>query len=501
MLLLLKLLRGAESLRYLGMLILIVVLTLTGCTQQLESIPQGQETKEAVDENEIVEMKLASTEDMDSLDPLKVNSPLEFQLTRAIYNSLFLLDEKSGSYVSELVARYEESPENTGLIIILKDNIKFHDGADLTAPAVKLSLDRWKAAVLPSSWHPVKSVKILDEKTLLITWTRSKQELLAALASPRASIISPNALAAGIDFKGGGYFSPVSINAGTGPYKLQEWVSHQWLSLVSNIDYFGETPKVKRWEIRLGINPEDALVSFKAGRFDFVQGTDYRLVQLGSDLNLKDKLELSELKSGLYLNVNKEQFKEIESRQALSGIINRPEISLLFKGMHQPLDHFLPLDSYAGKMPIGNMVDPNGASKLFEKELADLTLARPVDANSHVIKMIENVLQRKGIRLEQPKEEEMVSLRLVVWTEPYDHPYARLLLWADNGLVSEETKLSQYADQDWDQYIASLELQFASEVQLIPLLKLRQVLFADDENRLVQDAQGLLEFAKVEVSE
>jgi len=500
LLLLLNLLKGGRSLRYLGTLILIVALTLTGCAQQLENIPQGKETEETVDQNKIVEMKLASTEDMDSLDPLKINSPLEFQLTRAIYDSLFLLDEKSGSYVPELAAKYEENQENTGLIIFLKDNVKFHDGTDLTAPAVKLSLDRWKAAVLPSSWHPLKSVEILDEKSLLITWNRSKQELLAALASPRASIISPNALAAGIAFKGGGYFSPVSINAGTGPYKLQEWVSHQWLSLVSNNDYFGETPKVKRWEIRLGINPEDALVSFKAERFDFVQGMDSRLAQLGSDLGLKDNLEFYELKSGLYLKVNKEQFKELESRQALSGIINRSEISLLLKGIHQPLEYFLPQDSYGSKVPVGNLVDPNGVSTLFEKELIDVTLVRPVDVNSHVTKTLEDVLQEKGIKLKQPKEE-MVSLSLVLWTEPYLHPYARLLLWANNGLVSEESEPSPYAEQDWYQYIASLEQQFASDVQLIPLLKLRQVLFANEDNRMVQDEQGLLEFAKVGISE
>jgi len=42
LLLLLNLLKGGRSLRYLGTLILIVALTLTGCAQQLENIPQGK---------------------------------------------------------------------------------------------------------------------------------------------------------------------------------------------------------------------------------------------------------------------------------------------------------------------------------------------------------------------------------------------------------------------------------------------------------------------------
>ncbi|MBO8170027.1 MAG: ABC transporter substrate-binding protein [Thermoanaerobacteraceae bacterium] len=476
----------------------LLVLLAAGCTLQETAERKEEQKRIARTEEKLVAMTLATTEDIDSLDPVKINSPLEFQLAEVLYDTLVKWNESTGEFVPLLASGIQETGDGTGLLINLKEGVIFQDGTALDAESVKASLERWQASLSKPQWFPIANIEIVDAKSLIIYWRRNKQELLAALSSPHAAILSARALAEGTAFASGTYFQPGSIRAGTGPYALQEWVDGRWLTLVLNEDYHGELPEVQRWQVRLSTRAEDALLDFRGGEVDVVQGLDPELLKVGYALGLDEKLVVNKLATGIYLLLNEDTFAKVESRQALAGIINRKQIAQELKGLHQPLTHFIPNDAYEDRVKAGGTIQPDGAARLLELELADLRWAGANDLNASVAGAIIRQLSDKGINLKKT-DVSQADMRLILWTLPHVYPEVRLFLWDVARLSVKEQSFPRSIRREWPAYLAVLEQHFAGDLRLIPVLRLRQALYADvGKENLPISPRGYLDLAAFE---
>ena len=135
----------------------------------------------------------------------------------------------------------------------LEEGVKFHDGTDFNAEAVKTSFERVLDENLGSPRRSVlaKTAKIeaVDEHTVNISIDSLCGALLQQLCHPVAAIISPKSLE--------DYGEEISTHpVGTGAFKFVEWKTGEELVLERNPEYFKGAPTVEKVYFR--VVPEDA---------------------------------------------------------------------------------------------------------------------------------------------------------------------------------------------------------------------------------------------------
>jgi len=130
--------------------------------------------------------------------------------------NLFRLDA-SGELVPLLATGYKSDPDAKTITITLREGVKFHDGTDFNAEAVKWNLDQ---AVLTKQFGSplIASVDVLDPYTLRINLKQWDNTLLGMLGfSYIGMMISPTA------FKANGEEWAIAHPVGTGPFKFVSW--------------------------------------------------------------------------------------------------------------------------------------------------------------------------------------------------------------------------------------------------------------------------------------
>ena len=88
-----------------------------------------------------------------------------------IFDSLYKYDEnfKPVPYLAEKV---DISPDNTQYTFSLRQGVKFHDGTEMDAEAVKFSMERIKnnpASVRASDAKTITDISVLDKYTVKVT--------------------------------------------------------------------------------------------------------------------------------------------------------------------------------------------------------------------------------------------------------------------------------------------------------------------------------------------
>ena len=129
----------------------------------------------------------------------------------------------------------------------LREGVKFHDGAEFNAEAVKKSIERQlepnRTSDMPyasfvfgeeATGNGVASVEAVDATTVKITLRAASTPFLKNLAMALASpIVSPTAADAATPGQ------PIQEPKGTGPYKFVDWTKGASVTLVANEDYWG----------------------------------------------------------------------------------------------------------------------------------------------------------------------------------------------------------------------------------------------------------------------
>jgi peptide/nickel transport system substrate-binding protein len=143
-----------------------------------------------------------------------------------------LVQVKNGGVVEPLLATaWEIAPDGKSVTLTLRQGVKFHDGTEFNAAAVKWNLDREIEAEKATDWE---SVDVIDDYTVRINIPGYKNTILTGLGSGTAMIISPAAVEEnGLDWA---RWHPV----GTGPFKFVEYERDAKLVYERNDDYWQE---------------------------------------------------------------------------------------------------------------------------------------------------------------------------------------------------------------------------------------------------------------------
>lgn len=150
-----------------------------------------------------------------------------------IYETLLDKDEND-MIVGRLAESYEIAEDNLSITFKLRQGIKFHDGEVFNAEAMKANID-W--IISPECGHPsydaeltsIVGCDVIDEYTCRITLSAPDATLLPALANQPGVMQSPKTIAEG---------TSAVTPAGTGPYRLKEFVDGAYIHLEANPDYY-----------------------------------------------------------------------------------------------------------------------------------------------------------------------------------------------------------------------------------------------------------------------
>ena len=153
--------------------------------------------------------------------------------TLGIFEELFAYDANF-KIVPLLAESYTESKDGLTYTFVLRKNVPFHNGKEMTADDVVASLNRWgKVSPRGSSvYKNVDSVAARDKSTVVMKLKEPFAPLLAFLTLPNgAAAIMPKEI---LDATGTG---PLKQYIGTGPYKFGEWIPDRYVKLVRFDNY------------------------------------------------------------------------------------------------------------------------------------------------------------------------------------------------------------------------------------------------------------------------
>ncbi len=287
---------------------------------------------------------------LDSLDPYNTNSTLSQALGKSYYEGLFQFD-KDLKLQPLLAESYEPSADGLVYTFKLRSGVKFQDGTDFNAEAVKANLDRVldrsNGLARYNQFSRIDKVEVVDPLTVKITLKEQFSAFINALAHPSAMMISPTALKKwGKDIT----FHPV----GTGPFEFVEWKPAEYLKVKKFDGYWKKgLPKVDSMTFRTVTDNNTRAAVVQTGEAQFAYPLPYEQAAL---LSKNDKLEVvaapSIIARYVSMNVQHKPFDNVKVRQAVNYAINKEALAkVAFAGYAFPSQGVIPQGvDYAKKM-------------------------------------------------------------------------------------------------------------------------------------------------------
>jgi peptide/nickel transport system substrate-binding protein len=177
------------------------------------------------------------------LDPHKNENMVHESVLRNMYECLVTFSQDLKSSEPQLATEWKRLNDLT-VQFKLRQNVKFHNGEDFDADAVKFSLNRMldpkTQAPLLSMYNTIDRVDVLDKYTVNITTKKADPVLLRRLSGICTIIVPPK------------YFSTAKPEElatrpiGTGPYKFVSWQKDADLVMEANPNYWGGAPSIKK---------------------------------------------------------------------------------------------------------------------------------------------------------------------------------------------------------------------------------------------------------------
>ncbi len=249
-----------------------------------------------------------------------------------IYEPLAVINPES-KFVPWLAESWQTSPDGRVWTIKLRRGIKWQDGFPLTAEDVKFTFDYFKKdATARRGFYDMEylnRVEILDNYTLKLYLTKP---FVAVVNTMFTDPIIPKHIWEPIVSKKGftasKYEPKLSEVIGTGPYKIVEYKTNEYIRLTANENYWRGAPAVKNVVIQFISDGDVQVLMIKKGEIDVA-------IHLAINPAVEKDLESSGVKVHRYLrpyfyhwgfNLGRFPFNESKFRKAMAYAINLSEI-------------------------------------------------------------------------------------------------------------------------------------------------------------------------------
>jgi peptide/nickel transport system substrate-binding protein len=274
-------------------------------------------------------LKIGLGSDLTTMDPHLSTAYVDRIVYQSVYNPLVRLD-KDLTLKPELAEKWEFTDPTT-LVMNLRKGVKFHDGTDFNAKAVKINFDRMmnpdtkslRAAEIAS----VKEVQVVDDSTVKIILKAPNAGLMAVLSDRAGMIISPAAIEK--------YGKDLARNpVGTGPFSFVEWVKDDHLTVKKFAGYWEKgsdgqaLPYLDEVTYKGVPDATVRLTSLKTNTLDLIDGPapkDHASLRGGKDFVFDEVSGLGY--QALNVNHARAPFDKTEVRQAVAYAVDRESLA------------------------------------------------------------------------------------------------------------------------------------------------------------------------------
>lgn len=428
--------------------------------------------------------------DTKTLDPAFSVQFTERQVLYLVYNTLVKLGSDF-SINPELASSWEVSNGGTQIVFNLREGVKFHDGTDFDAAAVKWNIDRRLDESVGSPQRKqlapvIDSVEVVDKATVAFNLKKPFPALLGMLGQRAGFMASPSAVNKfGQDFGS----NPV----GTGAFKFAEWVRGSHITVERN-DQYWETglPYLDAVHFKDTSGSVVGLQRLKTGELDYVgqlSPNDVRPIE--NDQNIELHRATVGRWYSLQWHVYEPPFDNLDLRRAIAHAIDRERIVGI---------------TMAGKAEIANGPTPpglwwyDGSIKSYEYNLAkskeyqqkagyageELTLyASTASIYQQIAQLVQEQLAEAGIKvaIESVSRKEwygrvvkrLVNFTPTRWTQRPDPDGLLYILFHSDGHANS----TGYSNANVDKWL--------DEARETGDRKVREQLYSKVQQKLIDD--------------
>lgn len=208
-----------------------------------------------------------------ALDPAAVTAVNDFRILMNVYDGLVRYKDGTLEVEPALATDWTISEDGTEYTFTLRDGVKFHDGSDFNAEAVKFNFERMlnedhpyhDTGPFPLSFFfsAVETVEAIDETTVKFTLNSPYAPFLSNLAYPTGLLVSP----AAVEEHGAEFGRNPS---GTGAFKFAEWRSNEAVVIEANADYWDGAPELQAVVFRPITDANTRTAEMLAGGIDLM---------------------------------------------------------------------------------------------------------------------------------------------------------------------------------------------------------------------------------------
>ena len=292
--------------------------------QAAENLTEFAEVPEDVDREQT--LTYAQGADPRGLDPALVDDGESSKPIVQMYEGLTKFGDSNTEVEPCLAESWDISDDGLTYTFHLRQGVKFHDGTDFNAEAVKYNIDRQTVNKTSDMLYAdfvfgdVAACNVIDDYTVEIVLNKASTPFLNNLAmSLGAPMVSPTACeAAGNNLN--------EAPCGTGPYKFVRWDKNEAVVL----------------EVFRTISDNSArVVALTNGEVDIIDGIDANVVDqitaAGCLLNMTEGMNIN------YMAYNTQKLDDPDVRRALSEAVNVPElVQSLYRGYATEATSILP---------------------------------------------------------------------------------------------------------------------------------------------------------------
>ena len=235
-----------------------------------------------------------------------------------------LVENEKAEWEGRLAKRWEHSQDYRTWTFYLRRDVRWHDGAPVTAHDIKFSLELFAHPdVLTFNnelWRDMESLTLLDDFTFTITYTRPRD------ARNDWAVFYPKHLLEDLDPKEFYRWDCWTHPIGNGPFRYVRHVPETMMELEANPDFYRGKPKIQRVVFKFGGSAP--LTELLSGNVDVAQEINPAdIPKLVAD----DRFRVYQTSYGywlypIYWNHRHPLFREPMVRRALTLAINRREL-------------------------------------------------------------------------------------------------------------------------------------------------------------------------------
>jgi len=269
-----------------------------------------------------------------SLDPQLGNSGGDAYYWKQMYDHIVASDPTLTPDANRSLAETWEFPDTKTMIFHLRKNVKFHDGTDFNAAAVKFNIERIQdpanGSAARAAFLVIDKVEVTDNYTVKFLLKSPWSAGIGLMADRGGTMNSPTAIA---KWGKASTFHPT----GTGPFMLADYVAGASVNMVKNPNYWGKdaqgNPLPYTDGLRASIITDASTLSaaLETGKIDlcFIPNKDVQKFSTNKNISII-KQEGTGISCLLYFNLAKTPMDNVNLRKAVASAID-------FEAMNQAI--------------------------------------------------------------------------------------------------------------------------------------------------------------------